>query len=460
MKPNESLKTKIWIYLIGFSFTIILFLWVFQILFLSKYYEVSKTKELTSAIREIKEEYGTDYFLNEVDEISKDKGICVQLVINNSLQYNSISFNKGCIADSEFDMYKKNFITSNLTNGTIKLVNKKFNNDVLIKAVKLDTNIYAFSSVSLQPLDSTITILKNQLIIVSAVVLLLALAIGYFISKKISVPIEKINNGVKELSKGNYKIKFRSDDNITEINELVDNLNNATCELDKTETLRAELLSNVSHDLKTPLTMIKAYAEMVRDITHNDKTKRTENLNVIIEETDRLNILVNDIIELSKIQTGFIELDKEELDLIKLSESIVNKFEYLNYDFKINSNKNTILIYADKKRIEQVIYNLVSNAVKYTGKDKKVIIDIIDENNLIKFSVSDTGKGIDPKDIKYIWDKYYKADKNYKRSSTGSGIGLSIVKNILIKHKYEYGVNSSKNKGTTFYFIIKKEKNN
>lgn len=215
------------------------FLWVFQILFLSKYYEVSKTKELTSAIREIKEEYGSEYFLNEVDEISKDKGVCVQLVINNSLQYNSISFNKGCIADSEFDVYKKDFINSNLKSGTIKLVNKKFNNDVLIKAVKLDTNIYAFSSVSLQPLDSTITILKNQLIIVSTVVLILALAIGYFISKKISVPIEKINNGVKELSKGNYKIKFRSDDNITEINELVDNLNNATCELDKTETLRS-----------------------------------------------------------------------------------------------------------------------------------------------------------------------------------------------------------------------------
>lgn len=457
MKQNESLKTKIWVYLIVFSFTILVFLWAFQILFLNVFYEASKTKELSHAINEIREEYGSDYFFNEIDEISKDKGVCIQIVINNLLQYNSISFNKGCIVANEFDSYKESFINSGLSEGSVKLFNKRFSNDVLIKAVKLDNNIYAFSSVSLQPLDSTINILKNQLIIVSFVVLILALAIGYFISKKISVPIEKINNGVKELSKGNYKVKFKSDDNIKEINELVDNLNNAAIELDKTENLRTELLSNVSHDLKTPLTMIKAYAEMVRDLTYNNKEKRNNNLNIIIEETDRLNVLVNDIIELSKLQSGFIELNKENIDLVKVTESIINKFDYLNCDFKFN-HPEKLNINADKKRIEQVIYNLISNAVNYTGKDKKVIVDIIDDKNKIKISISDTGKGIDPKDIEHIWDKYYKADKNYKRSSNGSGIGLSIVKNILIKHGYEYGVNSSKNKGTTFWFTIKIEK--
>ncbi len=460
MKPNESLKTKIWVYLIIFSFAILIFLWAFQILFLNTFYESSKTKELNTAIKEIKEEYNSSYFLNDIDEISKDNGICIQLVINNLLQYNSISFNKGCIPGNEFDTYKNQFINSNLNKGTIKLINKRFNNEVLINAIKLDNNTYAFASVSLQPLDSTINILKNQLIIVSFVVLILALVIGYFISKKISVPIIKINNGVKELSKGNYKVNFKSEENIKEINELADNLNSAAYELNKTENLRTELLANVSHDLKTPLTMIKAYAEMVKDITYKNKEKRESNLNVIIDETDRLNLLVNDIIELSKLQSGFIELNKENIDLIKLVESITEKFDYLNYNFIFNHKNKKVIINADKKRIEQVIYNLINNAVNYTGKDKKVIIDVIEENNIIKVNVTDTGKGIDPKDIEYIWDKYYKADKNYKRSTNGSGIGLSIVKNILIKHNYEYGVNSSKNKGTTFWFIIKEDKIN
>lgn len=458
MKQNESLKTKIWVYLIIFSFAILVFLWAFQILFLNTFYESSKTKELNNAIKEIKEGYNSNYFLNDIDEISKDNGICIQLIINNLLQYNSISFNKGCIPGNDFDTYKNQFINSDLNKGTIKLINKRFNNEVLINALKLDDNTYAFASVSLQPLDSTINILKNQLIIVSFVVLILALVIGYFISKKISVPIIKINNGVKELSKGNYKVNFKSEENIKEINELVDNLNSAAYELNKTENLRTELLANVSHDLKTPLTMIKAYAEMVKDITYKNKEKREENLNVIIDETDRLNLLVNDIIELSKLQSGFIELNKENIDIIKLIESIIEKFDYLNYNFIFNHKNKKVIINADKKRIEQVIYNLINNAVNYTGKDKKVIIDVIEENNIIKVNITDTGKGIDPKDIEYIWDKYYKADKNYKRSTNGSGIGLSIVKNILIKHNYEYGVNSSKNKGTTFWFIIDKTK--
>ncbi len=450
MKQSESLKIKTWIYLIAFSIAILLFLWLFQIIFLDAYYETSKTNDLNIAIREIKNNYKSDEFIYKIDTISRDNGICVQLVINNNLEYNSISFNKGCIPDTTFDVYKKDFINNSLDTGTVKLVNNKYGNEVLIKAIKLSDNTYAFASVSLVPLDSTISILKNQLLIVSCVVLILAFVIGFFISKRISVPIERINNGVKEFSKGNYKVKFKTHENIKEIDELVGNLNDAAEKLDKTETLRNELLANVSHDLKTPLTMIKAYAEMVRDINYKDKKKMNDNLNVIIDETDRMSTLVSDIIELSKWSSGAVELTYESFDLIEVIKNIINKFDILDYNFTFTHDKNEFIVNADKKRIEQVMYNLISNAIKFTGKDKKVNINI-KEN---KVSVSDTGKGIDPKDIELIWDRYYKADKKYKRSDTGSGIGLSIVKSIFIKHGYTYGVDSSKNKGTTFWFII------
>ena len=460
MKLKNSLKTNLWLYLSVFSLLILIFLWAFQILFLNVYYENSKTKELNIAIKEIKKEYNSDINFSNIDIISRDNGICIQIIKNNGLQYNSIAFNKGCIADKAYDTYKEKFVESGLNYGTIKLINTKFNNEVLIKAIKIEDTVYAFASASLVPLDSTIGILKNQFLIVTIVVLVLAFIVGYFISKKLSIPIENINKGVKELAKGNYKVKFKSKESINEIEELANNLNKAANELDQTETLRAELLANVSHDLKTPLTMIKAYAEMVRDMTYKDKKKREANLNVIIDESDRLNNLVNDIIELSQIQSGCLELNKENFDIVILINSIINSFNILGYDFVFNHYSKKVIINADKKRIEQSLYNLINNAVKYTGKDKKIIIDILKTNDKeIKICVSDTGKGIDSKDIKFIWDRYYKADKNYKRSTNGSGIGLSIVKNIFIKHGFKYGVESFKNKGTTFWFIIETDNN-
>ena len=154
---------------------------------------------------------------------------------------------------------------------------------------------------SINPIDSTVTILKNQFLTVSIVILLLSFVVGFFISQKLSKPITTLSKSAKKVAKGDYKEEFKSDSNISEIQELTTSLNYAKDELSKTNELRRELLANVSHDLKTPLTMIKAYAEMVRDITYKDDEKREENLNVITSEVDRLNLLVSDILDLSLI---------------------------------------------------------------------------------------------------------------------------------------------------------------
>ena len=260
------------------------------------------------------------------------------------------------------------------------------------------------------------------------------------------------------MRKGNYEIVFKTDTNIKEINELSKTLNETTNELSKTENLRRELLANVSHDLKTPLTMIKAYAEMARDLNNKNVTKRTDNLNTIIEETDRLNLLVNDILELSKVQANVEKLNIEQFNLIDLISSIIKRYDYLktteNYELIFNYDTNNI-VRADKKRLEQVIYNLINNAINYTGADKKVYINVKNQNGGVRVEIRDTGKGISDEDLKFIWDKYYKVDKSYTREVHGTGIGLSIVKNILINHNFEYGVDTKKGSGTTFWFIIK-----
>ena len=233
-----------------------------------------------------------------------------------------------------------------------------------------------------------------------------------------------------------------------------------TNELSKTESVRREFLANVSHDIKTPLTMIKAYAEMVRDISYNDDDKRNANLNVIVMEVDRLNILVNDILVLSRLQAGAESLEIEKFDLNFLVRDCLTRYDIYNedgYEFVYSFNGKSAMIEADKKRMQQVIYNLINNAVQYTGDDKKIFIDVSESKKWIIFSVRDTGKGMKKEEIRHIWDKYYKIDKKYKRSTVGSGIGLSIVKTICENHKFLYGVDTEVNHGSKFWVKIRKK---
>ena len=460
MKYNNNLRNKIWKSLIIFSIIILCFLWFFQVLFLNSYYEWVKTKDMSKIVNKLKNNYQEEGFLDLLDDITFDKGVCIEIVDGNKNTYSSTSYSRGCINKNNFqiDDIKNDFINSNSEHKNYRIRNIKFKNKTLLSAIKLDDNLYAFVNVSLQPLDSTINILSSQLMYVTFIVLVLSFFISYFISKKISNPISKITSQAKEMSKGNYNVVFDTNNDIEEINELGKTLNSACDTLSHTDELRRELMANVSHDLKTPLTMIKAYAEMVRDVTYNNEEKRTNNLNTIIDETDRLTILVNDILELSKIQSDVEQLNIEEFDLNVMIKDIINRFNYLTekneciFEYK---EKENLIVKADKKKIEQVIYNLISNAINYVGKDKKVIIKITEEEN-VKVEIIDHGKGIDQKELNLIWDKYYKIDKNYKRNYIGTGLGLSIVKNILEKHGFDYGVKSTKDKGTTVYFKIKK----
>ena len=205
--------------------------------------------------------------------------------------------------------------------------------------------------------------------------------------------------------------------------------------------------------------MIKAYAEMIRDITYKNKEKRNENLNTIIDEVDRLTYLVNDILDFSKMQSEVITLNYTEFDLNLVINNVINKFKSLNkynhYNF-IYTGKNKIIVEADKKRIEQVIYNLLSNAINYSETKKEIKINVIEENDKYKIEVINWSF-IKKEELKFIWDKYYRTDKNHKRNTVGTGLGLSIVKSILELHKFNYGVTSSKKDGTNFYFEIKKK---
>ena len=290
------------------------------------------------------------------------------------------------------------------------------------------------------------------------IIILFSSLVSIYLSKILNKPIINITNEAKKLASGNKELNIPKS-NIKEINDLRDSLYYAREEINKTDELRRDLLANVSHDLKTPLTMIKAYAEMIRDINKDDEKKRTENLNIIIDETDRLTILVNDLLNLSKLEDNKETLDITEFDLVELINNIIKKYDIIketeNYKFILDLPKKT-LVSGDINKISQVIYNLINNAINYTGDDHKVTIEVKEKKKTYLVSIKDTGKGIKETELNNIWDKYYKNEKNHKRNKVGTGIGLSIVKNILDKHNFKYGVKSTLNKGTTFYFEITK----
>ena len=461
LKKN-SLGVKIWLYLCLFSLLILAFLWLFQVLFLNTYYEWVKSKQIRTLAADLRSQYKNNDWTELLDDMAYEKGICIEVSKDGRTIYTSSAFNRGCMINSERNpsilYYKNDFIESGKRKKEYELINPALNNKTLLYGIKLDQDTYGFISASLEPLDEGARIIKSQLIYVSVGVFLLSLVIGYVLSKKLSKPIVKVNKTALKMAEGDYDIVFETEEDIDEINQLVKTLNHAKDELSKTEELRRDLLANVGHDLKTPLTMIKAYAEMVRDLTYNKKQKRIQNCNVIIEEADRMTGLVNDIVDLSQLQSRVLEMHMERFNITELVYTILKRYDILKEkeDLKfVFDEKNDYYVYADKKKLEQVIYNLLNNAINYTGEDNTVTIRLIPKEDVIRVEISDTGKGIKEEDLPHIWDRYYKNSKKHKRNAVGTGIGLSIVKNILINHHFEYGVISKKGEGSTFYFEVK-----
>ena len=457
-KIKKSINTKIWFYMSLFSILILLFLWSFQILFLDTYYEHRKASDMKRIATEINNNYKNSKsltsFITYLENVSFKEGICIDINSNNT-SYPISFMNRDCMRGNLFNDYKEKFLNSN--NTIQKFTTSNDRNKTLIYGINLDSDTSVFISASLVPVDATVSILKSQFIYVTIIVLVLSFVVSYFISRMLSKPIVKLTKASLELANGNYQTNFNENTGIKEIDELSDTLDKTSKELAKTDELRRDLMANVSHDLKTPLTMIKAYSEMVRDLTYNDKEKREKNLNTIIEEADRLNNLVNDILSLSVIESKMLILNNEEFNLTELVKNILNRYEIYtekdNYKFLFDYS-DPVIINADKAKIEQVFYNLINNAINYIGDDKQIVIDFIKDKNNVTVNISDHGVGIDKEELDYIWDKYYKSKKNHKRSIAGTGLGLSIVKRIFELHKFKYGVKSEKGKGTTFYFTI------
>ncbi|MDE7306708.1 MAG: HAMP domain-containing histidine kinase, partial [Clostridia bacterium] len=321
--------------------------------------------------------------------------------------------------------------------------------------VNYDGGSYVLATYSLRLLSESLRVLIIYFCIVGVIVLLVAALISYSISQKLSSGLKNLSTTAVRFSKGDFDAHFANAE-YQELATLSDTLNSVRDEVKKSGDFQRELVANVSHDLKTPLTMIKAYASMIREISGNDPEKRDKHLQVIIDEADRLTGLVNDVLSVSKVSSKLDALNLKVFNLTEFLYGIINKFEYLqetqDYNFMVDIDAE-LYTRADAEKIGQVIYNLLGNAVNYTGEDKTVYISLKSSltDDRIRFSVKDTGKGISKDDLPEIWNRYYRVKENHSRPVKGTGLGLNIVKIILQNHSFDFGVESDLGKGSIFW---------
>lgn len=474
---SNSLKFKLWLYFVCFAALIMAVVWLAQVYMLNNSYEDMKTNQVNKFAQSISAQYRvggfTDKFLsnirtmastNDIDVIFEDSsGYTYYITQNTDESYTGMTTQPAYSYIRERAEIKDQLEKNGRFRGyTAKSPKSSGNYKTLVYGAYLDTSsgheiiIYLFAP--LYPVSSTIAILRNQLVYVTVLALFLAVIMAVWLTRRITRSFRKISESAVRLSKGEYGIDFPGE-HYTEIIDLGDVLTYTSHELAKSDQLRRDLIANVSHDLKTPLTMVKSYAEMIRDLSGNNEKKRNEHLNVIIEETDRLNLLVDDMFTLSKMQSGVISLEISEFDFCDAVREIVHSYDILveqeGYDI-VMEVPETCTVAGDESKLKQVIANLVNNAVKYCGDDKYIYVAVKPDQAVgkVRFEVSDHGRGIAPEDLPHVWERYYRVSSNYHRSSKGTGLGLSIVREILKGHEAEYGADSSVGEGSTFWFTL------
>lgn len=492
-KDKISLKWKLFLYILILACSIILLFSVFQILLLDDFYRSIKTKDINNltinSVELINESVDSsddfDYIItnnkslhSKLASLATDNEAFIYVFkksVNNCTliyetgkggSYLTLNDNISTIWEkAERGNFKDNFYIifrddpNQMFDTLVVEDSKAQEKDYLISGCFLSNEYILIVDSRLTPVEPAVMAMKYQIMYISLIVIVLAIVVAVLLSRVISKPIITINDSAKKMAEGNLDVEFKGH-GYKEITELNNTLNHTVEELKKTETLQRELLANVSHDLRTPLTLISGYAEMMKDIPEENTE---ENIQIIVDETKRLSMLVNDLLSLSRIKSRTEELNLIVFDIKELLDNIIDRqnkfFENINAKINLITTLDHVYVKADLSKIEQVMYNFITNAINYSKDDK--IVDVILEvnNNTAIIKVKDYGIGIKEENLEYIWQRYYRVDKGLKRSTQGTGLGLSIIKEILEYHGFKYGVESIENVGSTFYFEMPIESN-
>ena len=456
-----------------FAGFLMILLWSLQVLFLNNFYGIMKTQQTKMVAEELQTSFQHNdetEFNNDVTDLSRSYDLNIYVVYYSG--GSPLYLTHSAMGDKVTQEYVKaidamygQIVDSGGENAQISRVGREDGSKVFAYAAVLReggsdsdyrdaTVLYIFSP--LRPVTSTSKIMTTILIYVTIISLILAFFLSLYLATRITRPIRKITASAERLANGEYGVVFKGG-HYTEINNLADTLTSASIELEKSDMIQKDLIANVSHDLRTPLTMIRSYAEMIRDISGDNPEKREQHLQVIIDESKRLNDLVDDLLTVSRLQSGKISVEMSTFNISAAVRSIVDTYRVLEvdqgYHFDLNCPAE-FYVDGDEEKIKQVISNLVTNAKKFCGESREINISLQRKGRAVRVSVQDHGPGIAPEDLDHIWERYYRSSSNTVRTSEGSGLGLSIVKEILTLHKADFGVDSALGQGSVFWFEL------
>lgn len=459
---TNSIKTTTLMSFVLFALFLVIILWGLSNFFIGRYYERARSQEVIRTADALEVQFRQaphEDFDSYAVQTAGTNGIYIRIdTPDGSLIYDGTSTVKDTGAfGSDISRIRGRLENSSLDNVTETVREGSSGNSRLIYAAHISSSGAVSTLYIIAPLypdQVTVRILRNMLIYISFIVLSVSVFLAYFLANRLSSPIENLTVSAKELSNGNYNVRFDGA-SFTETKELAKALNKASYEMEKTDFYQREIIANVSHDLKTPLTMIRSYAEKIIDITGDNPEKRNADLGVIISETERLNRMVSDMLSVSNLQSNNVEMHMETFDLVAAAKDVYESFLVLSssqgFDIHFHPCKPSYVV-GDRSRIMQVMTNFVSNAVKYSGDNKYVDIKLSKGSRKVAFHCIDHGVGIPSDEISHVWDKYYRTSANHERDIEGTGLGLAIVKGILNLHNARYGVESEEGKGSDFWF--------
>ena len=336
-----------------------------------------------------------------------------------------------------------------------KIVQIGSTRQMLVGQLSADGKYGIIVSTGMAQIATAAEVLRSILWPVALILLVLDLLFAMLFSRWFTRPVQQLSSGAKEIAAGNYDIQLPVVLH-DEIGQLAEDFNHMAAEVKRSAQLEKDILANVSHDLRTPLTLIKGYAETVRDLTGTDAEKRTEQCNIIVDETDRLSALVNSVMELSKVQSGAEKPNLIDFDMGELCFEVAGRYDALcdqnHWHLELQADE-AAPVRADPAMMERVLHNLLGNAFHHIGADGQVMLRVLPQADGCRVEIEDHGPGIPPEDLPYIFDRYYRARQD--SGKVGTGLGLSITKAILQQHGFAFGVNSAVGQGSTFWFVMR-----
>lgn len=484
---TPSFRTKLWLYFGLFAAVILSLLWILQTVGLQGFYDGMMENNIRSAAKTMAAAAGSDNFPEIIDRLSLEDSLLVYVTdVKGKVLFSSDSFNPffrqgegpGRGRTDRRDPFHRiesdgasNFQVRELPDNYSEFLEKLSASEDGWVEYKSGNSYICGSRIDLEDDDddddreeailyvtgtlgavgAAVTIIRTQLLWVTGLSLVLAFVIALIISRRFAKPINQLTKQAKMLSEEHYEDRFQKGF-CRELDDLNDSLSQSAEHLSEAREYQKELLANVSHDLRTPLTMIRGYAEMLRDISWENEAQRNADAGVIIKESDRLSALVNEILEYSRLQEKGFEPQFSNVDLSVLAKNTAERFEPL---FK--NEGGTIereitpgcIVRGDPELLERAIFNLLDNAVRHTGEaDKRIRISVREMNSRVCLEVRDFGQGIAPEELPHIWEKYY---TSRQRGNKGvSGLGLAIVKQTASLHHAEVSAESHPGEGSTF----------